>query len=276
MLRSSCHPTKDLPFPGWTPVLVGIALTIALLPFLRSGFYSDDIVNSTLPGILENESVSLWQFIRTVNQVWLEKGRFYPVGLAATYLTWNLAPGLPANRVVQVALIVSNVFAAMWLLRSLGYTRAAAWAFAALMPAFFQARAYYDPLTSFSPLPQLSLLLVLLTVGGFSRAFDPWRPWSYLGSVCGYGLVLATYEVGLVALVMLAGLALLRFPRRPAAALAALSGPGALTLAWLGARYYLKVHAPSAYAGTQVQWGAKTLPTLAKQASAAIPLSYAG
>ena len=179
--------------------MLGIAVIVGLLPFLRSGFYNDDIFNSNLPGILRlGKGESIWQFIGRLNHIWLAKGRFRPLGLAAYSLTFDLAPGLLANRVVQVSLVVSNLFAAMWALRVLGRSRDTALVFAAIMPALFQARTYYDPILSFSPFLQLAILLMMLTVGFFHRAFEPWRPGLYAGSLVAYAVGLMTYEVTLV------------------------------------------------------------------------------
>lgn len=257
------------------PLLLLVAFLVALLPYLRAGFYTDDAINSTLPGILANANTDVWSFTRTINAGWLAAGRFYPLGLAATYLTWDLAPTLVANRLVQAALVTSNVLAGAWLVRRLTGSGPLAAIFCGLMPALFQIRVPHDPMASFSPLLQLVLLLILGTVLSFQRALaGPGRPWLLLLSLLLYAAALATYEVALTTLPLLALVAAFHHGRRVRAALAALAAPGLLTAGYLAYSVYLKSHSAGPYAGTTMKAGARALTATLMQATGALPLSY--
>src|SRR4051794_17023212 len=136
-----------------------LALAVALLPYLDSGFYSDDIFNSTLRGHLRISGMSLWQCIAHEHHVWLvSNGRFFPVGIAIISVLWDVAKSRLAYRCIQVSLVALNLIVCARLLKRVSGSRLIPLVFLAVLPAFFQVRAWHDPMTSFGGLLQLTLL----------------------------------------------------------------------------------------------------------------------
>ncbi|MEP6821229.1 MAG: LamG domain-containing protein [Chthoniobacterales bacterium] len=259
-------------------VLCAVALAIALLPYLNPGFYSDDVFNSVFLGELHIKGLSLWQSIVATNHSWMTwNGRLFPVGIVTGSLAWYFASGQIASRLLQISLIILNLFVCVRLLRGLTKSSTFPLLFLATIPAFFQARLDHDPMTSFSPLLQTVLLLILLAVLFFLKYLEKGRPADlFISLLCHTGALL-TYELALTAIVIMVAVTACRGDRFRRRSLLALGGQTALFVAFLGASAYLRAHAvagASSYSGTRLSLTTTALHAFPIQLLAAAPLDY--
>lgn len=259
-------------FTGW--LLCTVALAVALLPYTDSGFYSDDTINSTLPGALRVSGLSLWAFISKLNREWLASGRWFPFTIVIDYPLWFVASGHFLNRCVQVSLVVLNIATGVWLLRIITSSRSVPLLFAGVFATLFQVRVYHDPITSFSPLLQVVVLLVLLTAYLFFDFLMTGRRGSYLLSLVCYAVALGSYEISLVILFLVIGMAFLEYRGHRKRCIIGLSGHLLLTAMFLGLSFYLKAHSAAPYSGVQLKLSGHSVAAFFMQLSAAFPLNY--
>src|SRR5438045_1362655 len=80
-------------------ILAGLT-ALVLSPLLKTGYVSDDITNSLVPGKFKLEQVSLLRAIAILDWDWMKQGRFFPLQMAEIWTMFTLVPNLTAYKVV--------------------------------------------------------------------------------------------------------------------------------------------------------------------------------
>jgi hypothetical protein len=209
-----------LPIPRKTParhagkraiVLLGTTLyvTMALMPLMSSGYYSDDMWNSTTKAQMEDSGISLFRYLLNHSKELMESGR--PSAVAPfvmgpiAYMSYNLL----LYKGLILLLTVSNVLLFGYFLLLLTRDRHVALIGMLLIPLFFQFRLYHDPILSFMGLMQVFVGFTLAAAVLLCRHLRNGDRASLVVSVVFFNLSLYLYELSLplvlVFLVLIAG-----------------------------------------------------------------------
>lgn len=260
--------------------VVGIALA-SLWPLLYSGYYSDDLVNSTIRGSVHLEGSTLWRHMYEAVRLWLvDQGRVASVALLATLpISYFLTDQL-AHKSAVLFLVGVDLLLFFTLLRLLAKDFNVACLGLLFLAACFQFRLYHDPFLSFSGLMQTFTAITLVAAIAFLKYLETAKSRYLWLSFIAYNLTLYFYEISLALAVVFPILALekinwfaLRQALRKSAPHLISAGVAAL-INVLASR--LRDPAATEYQGTSanLQPGAIAV-TLAEQLVASFPLSYA-
>ncbi|MCL4368414.1 MAG: hypothetical protein M1337_04530 [Actinobacteria bacterium] len=283
------------------PLIAALALAaFTLAPLLHSGFFGDDAINSVqyAKSALHLRGESLFGNVWTAEMSWMKAGRIFPLAAYGAVLFFLLNGHVLALKLFVMVLVLLNLFLLSYL--TLQITESVALGTLALLlpPLLFQFRSstFHDPILAFSGLLQVVLLYTLASLILLLFYLRSRRRRYLALSLIVYGVSLLTYEITIP--FFLLHFAIVRlYPRSrrwlesariawPFAALAF----AAVALA-AGFRLYFKgfalsstaaQYAQSIAAGADPAQGAyapnyamgPVVRTLAKQALAAIPLSY--
>lgn len=181
--------------------LVVVYVSISLLPLLYSGYYSDDLINSSLKGHLELQNISFFQYLIDVNRYWISSnGRFFPVCLFTTFGISYFAYHLQLYKIFILSNIIVNVLLSGYLLHIVTRNRYVSYLAMLTLPILFQFRLYHDPILSFSAMMQLFLSFILWALILLHRHLHQKSAWYLVASVAFYNLALYFYEVSLLLL----------------------------------------------------------------------------
>jgi hypothetical protein len=256
-------------------LLILALLAIAVLsPFLSTGYYQDDSINSVFPAYLGIRGLSLSQFIAGGIRHWLfVEARVYPLGLTIGYSTWYFITHLLSYRIIQVGLVVTNVLLLVELIRAMGGGIRRALAGGLIALGLFQLRDYHDPIASYTFLMQVSFALGGGAVLLFLRHLKAPHPWLLASSLALYGCGLLHYETSLAFFPVLLFLAL-RLRRGGGGTRADRWGHVVITAFYFAVVLALRLTRSTVYNGTQIKVGLRVFKTFLFQISAALPLSY--
>lgn len=250
-------------------------LSLAVLsPFLATGYYQDDSINSVFPTYLRLRGLTLGQFIAGGIGHWMfVEARLFPLGLAVSYSVWYFITELLAYRWIQVGLVVSNVLLLGALIRELGGGLRHALVASLLALSLFQLRDYHDPIASYTFLMQIGMCLGSAAVLLYSRFLRTASVAALSGSWILYASGLLLYETELAFFPVFLYLAL---RARPSKELGVFGRWGHLliTALYLGTVMVLRLTGGTVYGGTQFKLGLRAASTFLFQFSAALPLSY--
>lgn len=145
-------------------ICLAIIIGMALYPYSRSGFYFDDIYNSNLNGTLIAIHQNLSQFLYNVINLWVvHRGRFFPTTLLTTYPFWSISGDLPVYRLLQISLVIVDIWLFWFLLKKLSHSYQFATLTIFCIPLLLQVSNLFDGVTSFAPLYQSILLFVFIS-----------------------------------------------------------------------------------------------------------------
>jgi hypothetical protein len=254
-------------------LVAGLALAI-LLPVAVTPFLGDDIFNSHIRGILGYEHLTFWEFVKRTTATWARSGRFFPGALVETFGVFLLMPSLLAYKCFQIVLTLANLVTFFLLLRAFGLSRPLSSFGIVILLCTFQMRLYNDGLLGFSAhiewITELMMLAILALLTFVRRS----SIWAYAGSLVLYATCLLIYEITYLFWLLFLIAFLVSLPWRRALLLTA---PYFLmSAAIIGAQLFLRNAAhlpPDADYSLSLNLGA-LFTAFAKQASAAIPLSY--
>jgi hypothetical protein len=258
-----------------------IALYVAtsLLPLLSSGYYSDDLVNSTTKARLELHGIPLFQYMVRLTSFWATyNGRFFPVAILTTVPISYLSYHLHLYKALLLSLTLFNVLLFGILTTLITRSRHASCLALLFLPILFQFRLYHEPLLSLSGMMQILAAFVFLAMIYLYRYLEHRNPVYLIASLLSYNLALYLYELStlLIALflVILARHGHLRAgPKLRIATFYALSMIVTL-IAQLAARL-LRDPTWVGYSGLQFNAdAARVSSTFLLQLSASLPLSY--
>jgi hypothetical protein len=258
----------------WTVAPVVLAVVL-LRPVLKTGYFSDDIVNSLVDGVLRYHHLSLGELIALDITGWLRAGRFFPLMIVLVRGSFHLLPGLAAYKGYLVAAVAVNLLLFARLVRRLTQSPALAGLAVLAAAALFQLRAYHDPLLSFHGFMQFVLAATLLSLLALDRFLvGGSRLWLVAAVLC-YLLALLTYEASYPFFLLHAALARARGHGWKTTALTTLPFAGAALACAavpLVLRTVLGYPVPPAYRPNLDPLA--FAGALGKQLLAAVPLSY--
>lgn len=132
----------------------------ALLPLLRSGYVSDDSLNSAVRGGLLEQNMSLLGLTVHIIGSWLTNvGRFYPLSGYA-YTVFYVLTNLYIYKCFILLLILLSIYAYARFVRTLTSSAYYGLMAIAVLPAIIQFRGGFDPILAFCGLvPVLSIML---------------------------------------------------------------------------------------------------------------------
>ncbi|MFB3893029.1 MAG: hypothetical protein ACE15C_13510 [Phycisphaerae bacterium] len=261
-------------------LLAVISCTVmSLWPLLSSGYYSDDLVNSTIKGRVEMKGVSIWAGVVENNrELVVDFGRLLPTYFLLTLPFAYLLPDLPPHKAAVLLLVAANLLLFYKLMRMLVKDYHVACLAVLLMPVLFQFRLYHDPILSLCGMMQFFMTLMMVSAMAFLKYLERRRWWYLAASLISYNVCLYFYEISIPLVVLFLILAAgvhgggIRSAARKVAPYV-VSAVVALALAVL----VRVLHDPAAraYGGIAPHLGASTLATaLLAQLTAALPLSY--
>ncbi len=255
-----------------------------LSPILQGGFYADDAKKSLLSAryfALVGGSV-LRSMIDSQASWIVGQGRFFPLSGYVDLVFYAVNGNALIYKLFILALVIVDLLLFRVLVVKL--TRSQAMGLLALLlpPLIFQVRYADDALTTYQGLLQIVLLYTLLSLIALVAHIDTGKRRYLVASLVAYAASLLTYEVGIPFFLVFWLVAYL-YPRRrrfadatrttwPFAALAVLAGLGAIAIR---ARYGIPVTASAGGSPYALNLDPLAVAgTLAKQTTAALPLTY--
>jgi hypothetical protein len=254
-----------------------------LLPYLTTGYYNDDNLNSMVRGYVGLHGLTLFGFIRSEITMWItHSGRFFPLANYCYYL-WYYLPNLATYRWGQVLLTALDLFLFVTLLRRLGLEKGRAWLVGAIIPVLFQIRNFHDPITSYMGMLQLSFLLGTCSALLLVRYLRRGGTTALAASIFIFLVQVLIYEPGFVFLPVLFLVAHTEGNRNPAARTPernpvqrrrALLSLVAITAIYAVGVGFLRYHFGTSYGGTRTGLQFRSIWAFICQTSAALPLVY--
>jgi hypothetical protein len=260
-------------------VVIAVYVATSLSPLLSSGYYSDDLVNSTTKAYLELHGISLFQHLLSTAWFWTTyNGRFFPVAILTTgpisYLSYNLH----LYKILLLSLTVFNVLLFGLLTALITRSRQTSCLAMLFLPILFQFRLYHDPLLSLSGMMQILAAFVFLAMIFLYKHLEHPKAAYLIASLLSYNLALYLYEVStlLIALflITLARQNHLRAGHKLRIAVFYTLSMMVALIAQLAARL-LREPTWAGYSGLQFNADAvRASTTFLLQLSASLPLSY--
>ncbi len=259
--------------------LIVLYVSMSLLPLLSSGYYSDDLILSTLKGQLELQNTSLGQYVidEFRNDI-TSMGRLDPVHLLARHPISYVFYDVHHNKMFVLSMILINVLLFGCLIHIVTRDRHVSYLAMLVLPILFQFRLYHDPILSFSGRMQIFVSLILCAMIFLYKYLEHNRKRHLLVSLVAYNLALYFYEVS----ILLAPLFLIIVASQPHARIKNTMKtvlPYAISvMVALGAMFTARhFQAPDAagYSGLTINMErGRVLKTFLRQLFASLPLSY--
>jgi len=244
---------------------------IVSLPILQAGYFSDDIINSLIPGTLKIYQQGFWHYICEYMQVWMTYGRFFPLSIISTVSIFYLFPDVHHYQIIRLLFIWLSILGFAWLIKLLSKNNWTVMLFLFITPLCWSMRDIPDPLTSFAvflPLVSFFISTSLITFLYYQRTKKTF--WLSL-SLLLYTFALASYEVGIVTLFLIIVLSLFEPINKWWQSLKPYL---LITLVYIGVYVLLQKMSPAVYDGIQISMNARFFEIGFAQLSSAFPLSY--
>lgn len=262
-------------------LLTGVVMSV----ILKSGFYTDDIILSYQSKYFIWETgTDVRAYLGVVVQSWLNQGRFFPVSNIYVSLLMHYVSSAFVYKLLILLFVVLNVYVFGAFIRRLTGSRDFSLLAMAVVPVCLQIRAYHDGLVAYHLLMQVVFLLLLLSAMALQQFLIKKRPVWLLVSLVPYTIGLLTYEVFYISIFLLCFLV---FFYEAESIRRAFSWRNIKHTFFIILPYFLimtglfllvlhvkKVYGVS-YEGIQAEFSpVNVFITAAKQAFAAVPLSY--
>ena len=177
-------------FGGASLVLV----TLVLWAQLRSGYYSDDNVASTIRGAARAHGLGLaGVLVELTRDLFKAQGRFFPVPMVEMSLFYFFDRAGYKASILALTLVDVAVF--LWFVKELTRSKLVVGLVAVCVPAFLQTRLGSDPVLCFNGVLQLLVLLTLVSLGLWVRYLERGGRARLALSLVAFGCALLTYEI---------------------------------------------------------------------------------
>ncbi len=259
---------------GIVAVLVFAACFLS--PMLWSGFYFDDVKNACTPGHLRLLNVSVVKLFLDCTRGSMHSGRCFPGALGITFLMHDIFTTPVAYKSCLLVLTLSNLLEFYYLLRCWKVNRPEAQLGTLALVLLMQMRAFADPLLSFAGIMQFVVGQLLLSMIFLQKYFESGRRKWLAASVGIFTSSLVTYEISYMFLPLYLAIAYAHLRQwRPALAAMRPYVFAVIVLATfvLGLRFNVRMPDDFPYRFSLAP--PIVAATALKQASAALPLSYA-
>jgi hypothetical protein len=257
-------------------IILIVFACLLLTPFLYTGFYFDDSINSLIRSWGESQDAGAWESMKpALVDRFVRAGRLYPVGQIIGYSLWYyLFHNLLVYRFFQLALVLVNMIQLMDVMGRIPGGRNYRGLVWLLLPALFQLRSMHDPISSYQALFQNIFLFGFGAIQAYQRYQQGSRmAWLVVSSVL-FLVSLLTYEVALVFLPLFVWLAWCA-RKEKGLTLKAVIPHVVLATLYLIAVFIIRYKSSLVYDGTRISLSPRLVVTYLSQLSAAFPLSYA-
>ena len=259
--------------------LMSSLVAMALWPLLSSGYYSDDLIHSTLRGQLELQNKSLLNHIVEENRYWIvDNGRFFPVATLMVLPVSYLFSNLLLHKIFILLQVIVNALLFSRFVENLTKDFFAGYIASLFLPILFQFRLFHDPILSFSGMMQSFMTITLLSLILCQKHHDRDQPRYLAASVFLYNLTLYFYEISVPFVLLFLILTIGRRPvtlRQVVRQLLPYMVSTAFALAVMAITRHLRDPATAGYEGITLHLQAGSIfKTLIIQISAAFPLNY--
>ncbi len=178
-------------------------VAVVSLPIVQAGYYSDDIINSLVPGTIKFYHYGFWHYIAADMKVWLGNGRFFPLSVISSITVFFLFSKVVYYQIARLCFMWMGYFLFAGLIKTLTKNTASAFLFLILIPTCWSIKDVADPLVSFAiflPLVVIFTTLSLLFLTYFQESKK--SCWLAL-SLLMYFFDLNCYEASIVAFFMI-------------------------------------------------------------------------
>ena len=267
---------------------IGTLLLAILMisPILRSGFISDDSINSFVKGSISYNHQTLTSYIYNWIKVFQATGRFAPLVLVNVYTLFTFINDLYQYKLTILIFVIIDLIAFCYFIKLVTVSSSLSILSILIAPLFFQFRPYHDPILSFNLLMQLiflytivSLISLIIYLRGNKRKY-------LILSLLLYLLNLLTYEITYPFFILHFLIIYYMIKVKDIKYMIKLASPFLiLSLLCISIPIFMRIHAGVPFIGgsNHATWGSAYIPnsdiniymiTLMKQTIAAFPLSY--
>lgn len=180
-------------------VLVILSLVfgiLTLLNILQSDYFGDDLYNFQIPGLIQLEDRSMFDYIAETTKGWIDSnGRVFPLGFYGYYIFDIFNGNIFGYKLFILSFIVLNIALFSYLVYSISNSKFLALGILLITPLLFQYRYYHDSILAFHGLMQLLFLLTTASLLGFVKYIQSKRLIHYYTSLIFFVLSLLTYEI---------------------------------------------------------------------------------
>lgn len=253
-------------------------VALSLLPLLSSGYYSDDLTNSTLRGQLQVQGSSFIEYLIETNRFWIHSnGRLFPVHLFTISVISYISSSLTIYKALLLSLNVITVLLFGYMLLLHTENRATAYLGMLVLPILFQFRLYHDPILSFCGMLQVFVASLLAAMIFLYKYLEHDRTTYLVASLLFYNLCLYYYEVSILLLPLF--VVIVRRTRAKLKGVITLSTPYAVSvvvaLGAMGVVRHMREVAAASYPGITFNLQAGPMVrAFALQLYASLPLTY--
>lgn len=259
-------------------MMVG-AIFLLLYPYMISGFFFDDIYNSTLKGYLHANNINFLQHVENELIKWFDHGRLFPLSIIYGSASWYFFDTLALMKVYQISITIFNIFLFYKLLLTVTEDKKYSTLVIIILACSIQFNPRWDGLTSFHALNQITLIFItssalmllrsMVEVNSHKLKLYVWA--SFILSV----FALLSYEIGLVTLFL--NILILFFYRNKFQNYKILTGLFLI----VGAIYFLvnvilRFMQSGIYDGVGFSISVNLFPTFLNQLFSAFPLAFLG
>ena len=265
----------------WAESRVGLASTLVfaavfLSPQFIEGYGGDDILNSSAPGYLLTQGISLSDYLSQEVHGSICGGRFYPLAIVLCYGVHCFVRSAAAFHTFVFALVLTDLALHYYLLRLWRLEKSLASLGTLFLALLFQLRCFYDPILQFAGMLPILVAQILVAMVCFERYLGSRRLAWLSASLVAFATSLITYEIAFMVTPVFIVMACAR-RRDWRRGILDCQSHGWLAIAivafTLGIRYHFGWRTDGAYSPRFDL--AAICRTTALQASAAMPLSYA-
>lgn len=243
-----------------------------LISTFKVPYIGDDKINNLVNGALLYNNRSIWTHTGSIAEVWIQGGRFFPLGFYS-YALFHILPGLMSYRIFILLLniIAATVFSLLVHQISRSY-KCTAFSIA-LLTVFFQYKDYHDAILGYHGLLQLvsifffcALIFQLIAIRKKKLAYNIFSGVFFLISLFMYEV---SYSFIIVFLIVV-----LLYEKGKKRIIYSLPQLSALVIAMIPT-IILRARAVESYNGIEFSFiPASIIKTFVKQFTATLPLSY--
>ncbi len=185
----------------WIEALILLITAASLGMLIRSGYFWDDAVNSTIYLSEKKDSISTAQHLLDFMQNYLKLGRINV--LSSYYYFFFYIENVHIYKALIILMILVNQLIFRFVLMEFGFSRNEARLGMLLIPLMLQTRVYQDPVSGFYGLMQVLTAEMLLCAHFLSCWLRSGKKSMLALSLLSFGIGLMTYEVCFPFLIMI-------------------------------------------------------------------------
>lgn len=176
-------------------LFVVLAITVFYLsPTLKCGFFSDDCLNSMVPGLLINGNTDVFSFTFQIISEWIHGGRIYPLAFYV-YFLFSLVHNFFVYHLLILNAILIDILLFGYYVKIMTKSAYVSLLSMLIMSVLFQFRIYHDPILSYHMLLQIVFFYLLASLITFTYYLKQSKKTYLIISCFLYILGMLTYEI---------------------------------------------------------------------------------